>query len=59
MSVLKMRLRILIVEYIDELEDYLQQYKGLQTLYNIFNDKSKINIYRQAFILLMTAFDAT
>ncbi len=46
-------------EYIDELEDYLQQYKGLQTLYNIFNDKSKINIYRQAFILLMTAFDAT
>ena len=46
-------------EYIDELEDYLQQYKELQTLYNIFNDNSKINIYRQAFILLMTSFDAT
>ena len=33
-------------EYIDELEDYLQQYKGLQTLYNIFNNKSKINIWK-------------
>jgi len=47
--------------YNDAIEDNkrdLEEYSELRTLYNIFDDKNPINIYRQAFILLMTAFDA-
>lgn len=45
-------------EAIQEIERDLEEYSELKTLYNIFDDKNPINIYRQAFILLMTAFDA-
>lgn len=47
--------------YNDEIEDFeseLYEYKELQTLYRIFDDYAPINIYRQSFILLLTAFDA-
>lgn len=43
----------------NDLEDDLEKLEGLRTLYSIFEEKNPINIYRQAFILLMTAFDAT
>lgn len=45
----------------DEIEDFeseLYEYKELQTLYKVFDDYVPINIYRQSFILLSTAFDA-
>lgn len=45
-------------EAIQEIERDLEEYSELKTLYNIFDDKNPINIYRQAFILLITAFDA-
>ena len=45
-------------EAIENTEHDLEEYNELKTLYNIFDDKNPINIYRQAFILLMTAFDA-
>jgi len=45
-------------EAIGDTERDLDEYIELKTLYNIFDDKNPINIYRQAFILLMTAFDA-
>lgn len=45
-------------EAIEDTERDLEEYNELKTLYNIFDDKNPINIYRQAFILLMTAFDA-
>jgi len=43
---------------IEECETELYEYKELQTLYSIFDDLAPINIYRQSFILLLTAFDA-
>lgn len=43
---------------IEEFESELYEYKELQTLYKIFDDYAPINIYRQSFILLLTAFDA-
>lgn len=43
---------------IEDNERDLEEYTELKTLYNIFDDKNPISIYRQAFILLMTAFDA-
>jgi len=43
---------------IDEFESDLYEYQELQTLYSIFDDYAPINIYRQSFILLLTAFDA-
>jgi len=45
-------------EAIDDIERDIEEYIELKTLYNIFDEKNPINIYRQAFILLMTAFDA-
>ena len=45
-------------EEIEEKEAELLEYQELQTLYGIFDEKAPINIYRQSFILLMTAFDA-
>ena len=45
-------------EAIENTEHDLEEYNELKTLYNIFDDRNPINIYRQAFILLMTAFDA-
>lgn len=45
-------------EAIEDTERDLEEYNELKTLYNIFDDKTPINIYRQAFILIMTAFDA-
>ncbi|MEG1725895.1 MAG: hypothetical protein RR313_10925 [Anaerovoracaceae bacterium] len=45
-------------EAIENTKQELEEYSELKTLYNIFDDKNPINIYRQAFILLMTAFDA-
>lgn len=45
-------------EAIEDTKRDLEEYNELKTLYNIFDDKNPINIYRQAFILLMTAFDA-
>lgn len=47
--------------YNNELEycqSELYEYEELQTLYKIFDDETPINIYRQSFILLLTAFDA-
>lgn len=46
-------------EAISDLENALEDLEELRTLYNIFDEKNPINIYRQAFILSMTAFDAT
>lgn len=43
---------------IDERESELYEYQELHTLYSIFDDYAPINIYRQSFILLLTAFDA-
>lgn len=43
---------------IEDIEADLEEYQELQTLYSIFDEKASINIYRQSFILLMTAFDA-
>lgn len=45
-------------EEIEEKESELFEYQELQTLYGIFDEKVPINIYRQSFILLLTAFDA-
>lgn len=45
-------------EEIEEKESELFEYQELQTLYGIFDEKAPINIYRQSFILLLTAFDA-
>ena len=45
-------------EEIEETESELFEYQELQTLYGIFDEKAPINIYRQSFILLLTAFDA-
>lgn len=45
-------------EEIEEIESDLCEYEELQTLYSIFDDMAPINIYRQSFILLLTAFDA-
>lgn len=45
-------------EYIDELKGEYEDYNGLKILYSIFENKNPINIYRQAFVLLITAFDA-
>lgn len=50
---------ILYNKAIEDTERDLEEYNELKTLYKIFDDKNPINIYRQAFILLMTAFDAT
>ena len=46
-------------DYIYELENTLNDLEELRTLYNIFDEYNPINVYRQAFILSMTAFDAT
>ena len=46
-------------EAIIELDDNVKNLEELRTLYSIFDDNNPINIYRQSFILLMTAFDAT
>lgn len=46
-------------EAITDFENELEDLEELKTLYNIFDEKNPINIYRQAFILSMTAFDAT
>lgn len=43
---------------IEDTEEILIDLKTLKTLYQVFDDDNKINIYRQAFILVMTAFDA-
>ncbi|MBU5307938.1 hypothetical protein KQI18_09070 [Clostridioides mangenotii] len=43
---------------INEIESKLDKLKTLKTLYQVFDDYNKINIYRQSFILAMTAFDA-
>ena len=45
-------------DLIDNIDRDLEEYRELKTLYNIFDEKAAISIYRQAFILLMTAFDA-
>ncbi len=45
-------------EEIAEKELCLNEYRELQTLYSVFDDQAPINIYRQSFILLLTAFDA-
>lgn len=45
-------------EELEEKESELFEYQELQTLYGIFDEKAPINIYRQSFILLLTAFDA-
>lgn len=50
---------MLFNEAIDEAERELEEYNELKTLYSIFDDNNLINIYRQAFIFLITAFDAT
>lgn len=46
-------------EAIIEFDDNVKGLEELRTLYSIFDDKNPINIYRQSFILSMTAFDAT
>ena len=57
-SILKYMKCLLHNEEIAEKESYLNEYRELQTLYSVFDDHAPINIYRQSFILLLTAFDA-
>lgn len=57
-SILKFMRCILHNEEIEEKEADLEEYQELQTLYSIFDEETPINIYRQSFILLLTAFDA-
>lgn len=45
--------------YIDELQYDYEKLLNFQTLYRIFDSENPINIYRQSFILIITAFDAT
>ncbi|MCQ4922174.1 hypothetical protein NE686_03700 [Tissierella carlieri] len=45
-------------EYIDSVEHDLNNLIDLQTLYRIFDYNNTINVYRQSFILVTTAFDA-
>lgn len=58
LSVLNYVKNMLYNEAIEVTQRKLKNYSELKTLYNIFDDYNPINIYRQAFILLMTAFDA-
>ncbi|MDP4143167.1 MAG: hypothetical protein Q8936_01615 [Bacillota bacterium] len=44
--------------YVAKLNYNYDKLVNLKTLYNIFDDNNPINIYRQSFILLITAFDA-
>ncbi|AOY76704.1 hypothetical protein [Clostridium formicaceticum] len=46
-------------ETINDLENTYDELINFLTLYKIFDSENPINIYRQSFILLMTAFDAT
>lgn len=57
-SILKFMRCTLHNEEIEEKEADLEEYQELQTLYSIFDEETPINIYRQSFILLLTAFDA-
>ena len=43
---------------INKCEFILNNLRTLKILYRVFDDNNKINIYRQSFILAMTAFDA-
>lgn len=44
---------------IDEFQYHYEELLNFQTLYRIFDSENPINIYRQSFILIITAFDAT
>ncbi|WP_302326127.1 hypothetical protein [Enterocloster lavalensis] len=57
-SILEFMRCTLFNEEVEEKKADLEEYLELQTLYSIFDEKAPINIYRQSFILLLTAFDA-
>ncbi|MBQ8198962.1 MAG: hypothetical protein IJZ76_06010 [Lachnospiraceae bacterium] len=45
-------------EHIEDMRSYEHELSEYMTLFNVMDYKSPLNIYRQSFILLMTAFDA-